>query len=576
MWRGTMKKQWLIVLVILVMMITGCSKDEEEYTVTFHLEGGSYNNQMDTFTITADEAAAMMPIPQKTGYAFKGWVYSYNRAKLYQDTDLFERDTIFYARWEIMTYELAAYQDNKTLVDTVEVTYDGRLTPFQPIEGYINLGWYLDADLTEMFEDGVMPAKDVTLYGDYHLIDTLDEVFDAPDIDSSSTDLTLHTSDDIVYLMDDMTWQWTIDLTNQSTQPIQLHTIERFDYTLDQEHQLTNTIDETELINEFTTVTIQPNETFGFDFSKDGSFNPSLIFSDYVVTSETSDGTFFQSHIRVYFSRDSHPGYALSFKNVNYFGEFSLPITNKVNWRPVNVLGLPNTSKERLLELKGNPEALQSEIDSLYEALLYLHLSDWAYEPVTTVVSDNNLDWRYYGPAEIVIQYNKGTCVGVANFINYVLKDDYDEVGYILMYYVHDSNHVINYILQDGVYYTIDGTAFLNHYDVTGFETGLMDDYIADHPPHHLHESQTLDDYLDYYQTKTIRPAGLFLSFTATNLYPYTVFWGELNYRRIVFPNDTKNNITIIYDNPSDVVHIDFKEGPTNYPYIYDPYNMYE
>lgn len=57
--------------------------------------------------------------------------------------------------------------------------------------------------------------------------------------------------------------------------------------------------------------------------------------------------------------------------------------------------------------------------------------------------------------AELRYQLNNGGCVGTSALFGALLNGDYDEVGYVYVFWL-ESEHVFNYVKQDGVYYACD------------------------------------------------------------------------------------------------------------------------
>lgn len=57
--------------------------------------------------------------------------------------------------------------------------------------------------------------------------------------------------------------------------------------------------------------------------------------------------------------------------------------------------------------------------------------------------------------AELRYQLNSGACVGTSALFGALLNGDYDEVGYVYVFWL-ESEHVFNYVKQDGVYYACD------------------------------------------------------------------------------------------------------------------------
>lgn len=57
--------------------------------------------------------------------------------------------------------------------------------------------------------------------------------------------------------------------------------------------------------------------------------------------------------------------------------------------------------------------------------------------------------------AALRYQLNSGACVGTSALFGALLNGDYDEVGYVYVFWL-ESEHVFNYVRKDGVYYACD------------------------------------------------------------------------------------------------------------------------
>lgn len=62
-----------------------------------------------------------------------------------------------------------------------------------------------------------------------------------------------------------------------------------------------------------------------------------------------------------------------------------------------------------------------------------------------------------YAGIEAAVRYqlNNGGCVGTSALFAALLDGDYDEVGYVYVFWL-EGEHVFNYIKQDGIYYACD------------------------------------------------------------------------------------------------------------------------
>ncbi|MDZ7672881.1 MAG: hypothetical protein U5K53_08650 [Halanaerobiales bacterium] len=81
-----------------------------------------------------------------------------------------------------------------------------------------------------------------------------------------------------------------------------------------------------------------------------------------------------------------------------------------------------------------------------------------------------DISWQFPAPAEYSIKENKANCVGITNVINYLLKDDYEEIGgawYHRSFIIGDKRggHIINYIKHNDKYYIFDALGYIHDRD---------------------------------------------------------------------------------------------------------------
>lgn len=71
--------------------------------------------------------------------------------------------------------------------------------------------------------------------------------------------------------------------------------------------------------------------------------------------------------------------------------------------------------------------------------------------------------WSTSLGAELSLWYGGGVCEDVAEVASYLLQNDYDDIGYILVNGMYA--HMYNYILQDDIYYVVDFTQLICNTD---------------------------------------------------------------------------------------------------------------
>ncbi|MDM8534786.1 transglutaminase-like domain-containing protein, partial [Clostridiaceae bacterium HSG29] len=93
-----------------------------------------------------------------------------------------------------------------------------------------------------------------------------------------------------------------------------------------------------------------------------------------------------------------------------------------------------------------------------------------------------NIKWHYNEKGIEALKTNDGNCGGTANLVNYILVNDYEEVGIINHSCdTGQGGHVYNYIKYNGKYYVIDFLQYVmkdyNRYNYEILELDQIDDY---------------------------------------------------------------------------------------------------
>lgn len=219
-------------------------------------------------------------------------------------------------------------------------------------------------------------------------------------------------------------------------------------------------------------------------------------------------------------------------------------------------LGMPKLSKEEIDELVGaEPQIIQEKISTVYDFIQYMESAGYRSVSGDTHIEGKVYNWSFNRPALSTIKVNEGNCGATSNLANYILKDDYDEVGFV--FFSADSGqggHIINYIKQDEKYYVIDFVKYPMS-DYKGFIDIVTVDDLKDFP------EECIIRYGDrgrLYQIKII------ISYQADNQIPI-----GYNRREVVgrfFPIDMKDSITVLYETPSEGKIVDFIKGPEKQP----------
>lgn len=130
---------------------------------------------------------------------------------------------------------------------------------------------------------------------------------------------------------------------------------------------------------------------------------------------------------------------------------------------PTMLGGLTMTVEEAKALVGEKPAVIREKVRTAGDLLLYMLASRMLLKNGDEQVTVNGHNWHYNSTAEQVLTENLGNCGRMANLANYLLADDYEEIGFILHSYYpgNGGGHVYNYIRYGGKYYIVDFSSYL-------------------------------------------------------------------------------------------------------------------
>jgi len=100
-------------------------------------------------------------------------------------------------------------------------------------------------------------------------------------------------------------------------------------------------------------------------------------------------------------------------------------------------------------------DEVAARLSTLADVVQYLHQKGYGEAGGDLEVEYSNTEWHLSRSAQTVFSENRGNCGDGSNLINYLLRGDFDEQGYV-QESANQGGHVYNYFKQDGVYYFFD------------------------------------------------------------------------------------------------------------------------
>ena len=246
---------------------------------------------------------------------------------------------------------------------------------------------------------------------------------------------------------------------------------------------------------------------------------------------------------------------------------FSAEVFDGVFWVPANSLGKSRYSNANIFEMVSeSPEVKQREIKTLYEALQLYQVGGFAASDDNVRLFENGYNWEHHKPGYYAVLTNNGCCATDSNWLNYILKDDYDEIGYIATSQRDGSGHIYNYIKDGEWYYFIDLTHYRTDWIATAAESGNTDDYYrSDFVLGNIHRTKSVENFVKYVQDTFGDPPGLMFKYTAENCLAIDSVnnGGKVS---IVYENNPAVNIQVIFDDPGDNLDYYLTDAPKNLP----------
>ncbi len=104
---------------------------------------------------------------------------------------------------------------------------------------------------------------------------------------------------------------------------------------------------------------------------------------------------------------------------------------------------------------------LQEKISTVSEFMFWLYISDYHYDEIEGMMGYVRDGWSVSNSPELCIDVGFGVCCETSTVLAYMLADDYEEVGFVLI--TGDYGHQYNYIKDGGKYYFVDFTDFTSN-----------------------------------------------------------------------------------------------------------------
>lgn len=144
------------------------------------------------------------------------------------------------------------------------------------------------------------------------------------------------------------------------------------------------------------------------------------------------------------------------------------------------VLGGTTLTPEQAYDLVyAKPEEVKEAVKTAGDMLMYMLAAQFTEGDGCYCTPIGDVIWHWNMDAPTFMEKKRGGCGDCANLANYLLEDDYEEVGFILhTYYAgNGGGHVYNYFVYEGKYYIVDFSWFIfgNYAPSNDFPVQVLD-----------------------------------------------------------------------------------------------------
>ncbi len=252
---------------------------------------------------------------------------------------------------------------------------------------------------------------------------------------------------------------------------------------------------------------------------------------------------------------------------LRYQAAFEAEVNPGVFWVPARVLGDSRyTNGEIYAMLSASPQEKQEAISTVYEALQLYQIGGFYSSDDNIRMREDGVNWEHHKPGYDAVRTNTGCCATDSNWLNYLLREDYEEVGFIATSQRDGSGHIYNYLKEDGFYYFIDLTHYRTDWIATAVEDGDMDSYYrSDFVLGNIHKAQSVQAFVDYVQWAFGDPPGLMFQYRAEDCLAIdsVANGGKMT---ITYEEVPGVEVAVIFDDPGDSLEYTFEPSPRQLP----------
>lgn len=204
-------------------------------------------------------------------------------------------------------------------------------------------------------------------------------------------------------------------------------------------------------------------------------------------------------------------------------------------------LGAANYKRNDFHHFHKNPDDLQQKVRTLSDLILYVRTSFFRPQKGDIRVREGQILWHFNRTGPETICENQGNCGGVSSMLNFLLRDKYEEVGFIA-FADKQGGHVFNYIRHEGYYYFVDLLNYL-------YASRTMEHYGT-----MIYQADSLQRYADYYRSRDEREITLMVAYEAEQVLPMGRYLGK---PMMFFPKGSQ--LQVLHESPLEGIVVQHK-----------------
>lgn len=170
--KKRLKRTVLVITLIIFTTISIAVYDHFRMNVSFDLQQGQWETDPPSTRYFSIENLVALE-PTREGYTFEGWYLNQSLTREANQENINRREDVsLYAKWEILEYQISFNSNGGNSIASRDVNFGSPIQnqpqPFRT--GYSFEGWYLDSNLTQVFNLRNMPSENIELYAKWSVL----------------------------------------------------------------------------------------------------------------------------------------------------------------------------------------------------------------------------------------------------------------------------------------------------------------------------------------------------------------------------------------------------------------------